>query len=432
MELLRLENVSVSFKFPEGEITVLDNITFTVNENDFLALLGPSGSGKSTILRAIAGLIKPKQGKVYFKGEELKGINPGVAMVFQNFALFPWLTVFENVELGLKTLGLSPEERKKKVLGAIDLIGLDGFENAYPKELSGGMRQRVGFARALVMDPDILLLDEPFSALDVLTAENLRNDLIDLWIEKRIPTKAIILVTHSIEEAVYMADRIILLSKDPGRVIKEITIDLPHWRDKKSYEFVEIVDDIYGVLTGKPLEKISWKDRRHFNIPQASVGSITGLVELVNDLEGKADIYKLGEELLMDVEDLLPIVEACEILGFAEVKEGDLILNEAGKKFADADVLERKEIFKELSIEKVPFLKQIVKVLQSKSNHKVPRPFFLDLLKQHFAPKEAERQLDVLIDWGRYAELFEYDDDRDELYLPETLEETNIVTEEER
>ena len=432
MELLILENVSVSFKFPEGEITVLDNINFTVNDNDFLALLGPSGSGKSTILRAIAGLIKPKQGKVYFKGEELKGINPGVAMVFQNFALFPWLTVFENVELGLKTLGLSPEERKKKVLEAIDLIGLDGFENAYPKELSGGMRQRVGFARALVMDPDILLLDEPFSALDVLTAENLRNDLIELWIEKRIPTKAIILVTHSIEEAVYMADRIILLSKDPGRVIKEITIDLPHWRDKKSYEFLEIVDDIYGILTGKPSEKISWRDRKRFNIPQASVGSITGLVELVNDLEGKADIYKLGEELLMDVEDLLPIIEACEILGFAEVREGDLILTEAGKKFADADVLERKEIFKELSIEKVPFLKQIVKVLQSKSNHKVPRPFFLDLLKQHFAPKEAERQLDVLIDWGRYAELFEYDDDRDELYLPEALEETDMASEEEK
>jgi NitT/TauT family transport system ATP-binding protein len=429
MELLKLENITVSFTFPEGTVTVLDNINFTVNERDFLALLGPSGSGKSTLLRIIAGLIKPNKGKVYFKGEEIKDINPGVAMVFQNFALFPWLTVLENVELGLKAKGLPPEERRKKATEAIDLIGLDGFENAYPKELSGGMKQRVGFARALVMEPDILLLDEPFSALDVLTAENLRNDLIELWIEKRIPTKAIILVTHSIEEAVYMADRIILLSKDPGRIIKEIRIDLPHWRDKKSQEFLEIVDEIYSTLTGKPLEKILWKEKRHIQIPEASVGSITGLVELVNDLEGKADIYKLGEELLMDVEDLLPIVEACELLGFAEVKEGDLILTEAGKKFAEADVLERKEIFKTLAIEKVPFLKQIVKILQAKSNHMVPRSFFLDLLRKNLTPKEAERQLDTLIDWGRYAELFEYDDDKDELYLPETSELINLSSE---
>jgi NitT/TauT family transport system ATP-binding protein len=429
MELLKLENITVSFTFPEGTVTVLDNINFTVNERDFLALLGPSGSGKSTLLRIIAGLIKPNKGKVYFKGEEIKDINPGVAMVFQNFALFPWLTVLENVELGLKAKGIPPEERRKKATEAIDLIGLDGFENAYPKELSGGMRQRVGFARALVMEPDILLLDEPFSALDVLTAENLRNDFIELWIEKRIPTKAIILVTHSIEEAVYMADRIILLSKDPGRIIKEIRIDLPHWRDKKSQEFLEIVDEIYSTLTGKPLEKILWKEKRHIQIPEASVGSITGLVELVNDLEGKADIYKLGEELLMDVEDLLPIVEACELLGFAEVKEGDLILTEAGKKFAEADVLERKDIFKTLAIEKVPFLKQIVKVLQAKSNHKVPRAFFLDLLRKNLTPKEAERQLDTLINWGRYAELFEYDDDKDELYLPETSELINLSSE---
>ncbi|PMQ01904.1 MAG: nitrate ABC transporter ATP-binding protein [Dictyoglomus sp. NZ13-RE01] len=421
MELLRLENVSLSFKFPEGEIKVLDKINFVINEGDFIALLGPSGSGKSTILRIISGLLKPQEGKVYYKGEELKGINPGVAMVFQNFALFPWLTVFENVELGLKALGLPPEERREKALKVIDLIGLDGFENAYPKELSGGMRQRVGFARALVMEPDILLLDEPFSALDVLTAENLRNDLIELWIEKKIPTKAMILVTHSIEEAVYMADKVILLSKDPGRIIKEVKINIPHWRDKKSKEFLELVDMIYGLLTGKPVEKLAFREKKHLFLPQVGVGAITGLIELVNDMEGPVDIYKLGEELLMDVEDLLPIVEAAEILGLAEVKEGDLILTEAGKKFAEADVLERKEIFKELALEKVPFLKQIVRVLQSKSNHKAPRDFFLDLLKQHTSAQEAEKQLDLLIDWGRYAELFEYDDNKDELYLPEIM-----------
>jgi len=419
MELLKLENINLSFKFPEGEVKVLENISFSINEGEILALLGPSGSGKSTILRIIAGLLKPQEGKVYYKGKELKGINHGVSMVFQNFALFPWLTVLENVEIGLRALGLPQELRREKALKAIDLIGLDGFENAYPKELSGGMKQRVGFARALVMEPDILLLDEPFSALDVLTAENLRNDLIELWIEKKIPTKAMILVTHSIEEAVYIADRVILLRKDPGRIIKEINIDIPHWRDKKSKEFLDLVDMIYGILTGKPVEKIAFKEKRHLFIPQAGVGAITGLIEVVNDKEGPVDIYKLGEELLMDIEDLLPIVEASEILGLAEVKEGDFYLTNAGKKFAEADVLERKELFKELAIEKVPFLKQIVRILQSKSNHKASRTFFLDLLKQHLLAQEAEKQLDVLIDWGRYAEIFEYDDNKDEIYLPE-------------
>jgi NitT/TauT family transport system ATP-binding protein len=419
MKLLRLENITVSFTFPEGEVDVLDNVNFYLDEGEILALLGPSGSGKSTILRVIAGLIRPKIGKVIYKGQELKGINPGVSMVFQNFALFPWLTVLENVELGLKGMGLPPQVRKEKALKAIDLIGLDGFENAYPKELSGGMKQRVGFARALVMEPDILLLDEPFSALDVLTAENLRNDLIELWIEDKIPTKAIILVTHSIEEAIYLADRVLLLSKDPGRIIREIKVELPHWRDKKSKEFLELVDQTYGLLTGKPLEKIPFRERKPSLLPKVSVGSITGLIELVHDLNGTADLYKLGEDLLMDVEDLLPIVEASEILGLAEVQKGDFLLTEAGKKFAEADVLERKELFKELALEKVLPLKQILRVLQSKSNHKVPRTFFLDLLRKRMSPQDAEQQLDILIDWARYAEIFEYDDDRDELFLPE-------------
>lgn len=419
MKLLRLENITVSFTFPEGEVDVLDNVNFYLDEGEILALLGPSGSGKSTILRVIAGLIKPKIGKVIYKGQELKGLNPGVSMVFQNFALFPWLTVLENVELGLKGIGLPPHVRKEKALKAIDLIGLDGFENAYPKELSGGMKQRVGFARALVMEPDILLLDEPFSALDVLTAENLRNDLIELWTEDKIPTKAIILVTHSIEEAIYLADRVLLLSKDPGRIIREIKVDLPHWRDKKSREFLDLVDQTYGLLTGKPLEKIPLRERKPSLLPKVSVGSITGLIELVHDLNGTADLYKLGEDLLMDVEDLLPIVEAAEILGLAEVQKGDFLLTEAGRKFAEADVLERKELFRELALEKVLPLKQVLRVLQSKSNHKVPRTFFLDLLRKRMSPQDAEQQLDILIDWARYAEIFEYDDDRDELLLPE-------------
>ncbi len=426
MYLLEVRNVSKKFTFPgKKEIFVLKDINFNIKEGEIVSILGPSGSGKSTLLRIIAGLVKPDEGVVIYRNNIVKDVNPGVSIVFQNFALFPWLTVEENVLLGLINKEMDIKEKKEKALKAIDIVGLDGFEKAYPKELSGGMKQRVGFARALVVEPDILLMDEPFSSLDVLTAENLRNDLLELWIENKIPTKAIILVTHSIEEAVYMSDRVLIISKDPGRIVEDIEVKIPHWRDKNSQKFLSHVDRIYTTLTGGEIEKereIMRVSKDTLIIPNARVGAITGFVELVSDLGGKTDLFKIGRELYMDLEDLLPIVEASELLGFTKYKQGDIELTPDGEKFVEADLLKKKEIFREKVLENVFMIKQIVRVLKSKTNKRISEDFFLDILERRMTRSEAEKQMDILIDWGRYAELFTYDDETDELILEEEIE----------
>jgi NitT/TauT family transport system ATP-binding protein len=426
MYLLEVRNISKKFTFPQKkEIFVLKDINFNVKEGEIISILGPSGSGKSTLLRIIAGLIKPDEGVVLYRNKVITDVNPGVSIVFQNFALFPWLTVEENVLLGLINKDMDSKEKREKALKAIDIVGLDGFEKAYPKELSGGMKQRVGFARALVVEPDILLMDEPFSSLDVLTAENLRNDLLELWIENKIPTKAIILITHSIEEAVYMSDRVLIISKDPGRIIEDIEIKIPHWRDKNSQKFLSLVDRIYTTLTGGEIEKereIMRVSKDILMIPYARVGAITGFVELISDLGGRTDLFKVGRELYMDLEDLLPIVEASELLGFTRYKQGDIELTEDGEKFVEADLLKKKEIFREKVLENVFMIKQIVRVLKSKTNKRISEDFFLDILERRMTRSEAEKQMDILIDWGRYAELFTYDDETDELILEEEIE----------
>jgi len=423
MNLLEVRNIGKKFVMPTGkEIYVLKGITFSINEGEIVSILGPSGSGKSTLLRIIAGLLKPDEGVVIYRDKVITDVNPGVSMVFQNFALFPWLTVEENVETGLISKTMSKEEKKRRVLKAIDTVGLDGFENAYPKELSGGMKQRVGIARGLVVEPDILLMDEPFSALDVLTAENLKSDLLELWIEKRIPTKAILIVTHNIEEAVYLSDRIIIISKDPGVVVEEIKIDIPHWRDKTSTKFLSIVDRVYTILTAGEIEKereILRISKEIPRIPIARVGAITGFVELISDLGGRTDLFKIGGELYMDIEDLLPLVEASELLGFTRYKQGDIELTEDGKVFSEADVLTKKEIFRKNLLDNVFLIRQILRVLKSKANRRISKEFFLDILERKLSPEEAEKELDILIDWGRYAELFSFDDETDELFLEE-------------
>ncbi len=426
--VVALRGVSKSYRMPGGaQREVLSNIELTVREGEFVSLLGPSGSGKSTVLRIIAGLVPPSEGRVDIRSVPAAASHGGVAMVFQSFALFPWLTVLENVEMGLRARGVPTEQRRERAVKVIDMIGLDGFESAYPKELSGGMRQRVGFARALVVEPDILLLDEAFSALDVLTAENLRRDLLELWIERKIPTRAIIDVTHSIEEAVYMADRVLVLRGDPASIVADVPITLPHWRDKQDPAFLRQVDDIYGVITRRraepsahPLGRL--RDER---LPQVPAGALTGLIELLEDRGRPVDLYRLGEELVLDIEDLLPIVEAAELLGFAHVVEGDIALTEAGRRFAEASVLERKEMFREAVEEAVPALGRILAVLRQKSNHKMPREFFQNIFERQIGSAQATRQLDVLIDWGRYAELLAYDDEVRQIYLEEEPEEAD-------
>ncbi|MGA7936591.1 MAG: nitrate/sulfonate/bicarbonate ABC transporter ATP-binding protein [Kovacikia sp.] len=432
--LIATEQVYKSFPLPEGkgEFSVLHDIHLTVKSGEVLALLGRSGSGKSTLLRILAGLIPPSKGQVISNGTRLEGANRDVAMVFQSFALLPWLTVQENVEVGLEAQGIDRKARRQRALKAIDLVGLDGFESAYPKELSGGMKQRVGFARAFVMEPKVLFMDEPFSALDVLTSENLRGEIDDLWNAGTFPSKSIVIVTHNIEEAVFLADRVMILGANPGRIRGELVIDLPRSHDRTSDRFKALVDYIYTVMTNPDFEVTAGAvaspqiapsvPRSPYAqvLPHARAGGISGLLELiVEQPEGTDDIPRLAEQLQFEVDDLLPILDAAVLMGFAEVSQGDVRLTETGRDFATTTILRSKDLFRQQVLDHVPMIVSMVRTLREKQNGSMRADFFLDLLDEHFPPEEATRQFATAVDWGRYAELFEFDASEDRLYLPE-------------
>jgi NitT/TauT family transport system ATP-binding protein len=401
-------------------IQVIAPTDLTIFSGEILAVLGPSGSGKSTLLRILTGLSAPSAGKVLWHGKEFQGACPNVAIVFQTFALFPWMTVLENVEAPLKAHGMADVERTKRSLKMIETVGLDGFETAYPKELSGGMRQRVGFARALVLEPEVLFMDEPFSALDVLTAENLRSELLDLWTEKKMPTRAFFIVTHNIEEAVLLADRIVVLGRNPARIRTDFRVEMGRPRDRNNPRFTQLVDYIYKVLTqpafSEGLEphpsaeaaKAAAPAKYHM-LPHARPGGIAGLIELLYDRAGREDIYKLADELSFEIDDILPIVEAASILGFLKVEEGDVEITEEGRKFIDSDIGARKEQFGKAAMEKVPLVRQIKRALEAKKNHTLPDEFFHDLLDEHFSEAETRAQLETAINWGRFAGLYDHD-----------------------
>jgi NitT/TauT family transport system ATP-binding protein len=423
--LLRTEAVSKTYRMPDhlGRL-VLDQVDFTLHDGEIVAVLGKSGSGKSTFLRILAGLVPPSEGVVEYRGLQVGEPVRGIAMVFQSYALFPWLTVLGNVELGLEALGIAGVERRRQAVNAIDLIGLDGFENAYPKELSGGMRQRVGFARALVVNPDILLLDEPFSSLDVLTAETLRGDLLDLWDGHRIPTKGIVIVSHNIEEAVEIADRILIFSNDPGRIRAQIPIALPRPRSSDSAGFRQIVDQVYTLLTTAP-----GRDGRRgakpepigigHRLPNASVQQLPGLVDTLTEApyHGRADLPHVADEENLDMDELFPLIETLQLLGFAHVSGGDIELTPLGRAYAEADMLARKQIFAEALIKQVPLAAHIRRVLDERPGHRAPAARFLRELEDYLSEEEAERVLDTVIDWGRHAEIFAYDYDTEILSL---------------
>ncbi|MBV8980765.1 MAG: nitrate/sulfonate/bicarbonate ABC transporter ATP-binding protein [Acidimicrobiia bacterium] len=425
--IVSVEHVTKTFTTPDGQpLPVLEDISLRLAEGEIVALLGKSGSGKSTLLRCIAGLIAPSLGRVLYRGDPVTGANPGVAMVFQSFALLPWLTVRQNVELGLEARGVDPDKRRVQAERAIDQIGLDGFESAYPKELSGGMRQRVGFARALVVEPDALLMDEPFSALDVLTAENLRNELLRLWDTREFPTKAMLIVTHNIEEAVLLADRIFVLSANPGHIRTELVVDLARPRDRRTPEFERLVDEIYGIMTGReeaggaePSAPTAAAPPSPTDspLPAASVGGLAGLLEILAARGGREDLPVLANELTFEVDDLLPIVDAAELLGLAVVDQADLELTDAGRTFVQADILTSKELFAAQARERAPLVRAICKSLTSTSDGTLGEGFFLDLLRRGFSEEEARHQLDIAIDWGRYGELFDYDANSGQLVL---------------
>lgn len=412
-DLLHIENVIKAYGRGVKKFVAVRDVNLSIKPGEFVCLLGPSGCGKSTLLRIIAGLNTATSGTVLYRGEQIKGVNPHATIVFQTFALYPWLSVQENVEIALKARGVVEKDRHTRALKLIDAVGLDGFESAYPRELSGGMRQKVGFARAMAVEPELLCLDEPFSALDVLSAEALRGELMELWLNKTLPTKAILMVTHNIEEAVLMADRIIVMGKDPGHVVTEIAVTLRHPRRRKDTAFQAEVDKVYAAVAGKtqPIDSSLPKTK----LPLARLNALAGLVEKLAAESGRADLYRLSGELVMELDDLLPIVEAGEMAGFVNVLEGDLIITPLGQTYAEASILVRKELIAG-RILRLPAISWIYEALQKDDNHRVSWNYFFEKLQTDFGDV-AEAQLNIAISWGRHAELFAYDDDAGELYL---------------
>jgi NitT/TauT family transport system ATP-binding protein len=439
--IIRAEQIQKYYAQPsQNRIQVISPTDLSIVPGEILALLGPSGSGKSTMLRMLTGLSKPSAGEVYWHEKPIADAEINVSIVFQSFALFPWLTVLENVEAPLQARGIDPEVRRERSLRMLDTVGLDGFQAAFPKELSGGMRQRVGFARALVVEPEVLFMDEPFSALDVLTAENLRSELLELWANKSMPTKAIFLVTHNIEEAVLLADRIIVLGRNPGHIRTDFKVQIAHPRDRKSEPFTNLVDYIYKVLTrpevvpaapdqttGKPV-----RDQRQMHyqmLPHARPGGVAGLLELLIDKGGRDDIYRLADDLAFEIDDLLPIVDAAQILGFLTIADGDAAITPTGAAYANSEILHQKELFRAAATENVLLLRQIRRALDTKSDHTVPEEFFLDMLDEQFSADESQRQVETAVNWGRYAELFDFDASRRRFILPEVHEEDESAAE---
>jgi NitT/TauT family transport system ATP-binding protein len=432
--LIRAKGITKSFTKSEGgQLLVLDTLNFHLRKGEIITIIGKSGSGKSTFLRILSGLIKPSKGAVYFKNALIHKPVPGIAMVFQNFALMPWLTVLENVELGLEAQGIAKDIRRKRALQAIDTIGLDGFESAYPKELSGGMRQRVGFARALVVEPELLLMDEPFSALDILTAENLRNDLLDLWQTQNTKIKGILCVTHDIEEAILMANRIAIFSSDPGKIRKELVVNLPYPRDPQSPQFLELLDQIYMEMSTSERERIAKAKAESskrfavtpqlpeyaYRVPEVDISGLTGLLEnmLTYETDGQINLPKLAESLHLDANNLFQLTEVLDMLRFVKITGGETTLTEAGRYFAEADILKRKQLFAEHLLKYIPLAQHIRNALDRANNHNIVEDEILDELENYFSEDESERILRTIIDWGRYAEIFAYDYDSGELSL---------------
>lgn len=466
-----LENVS----YDVAGVRVVENVSLELRDGEIVCILGPSGSGKSTILRILSGLTLPSEGRVLYRGRPFVGTNPAASIVFQTFALYPWLTVLENVELGLSTAySANRDLRRARAMRAIDIIGLDGYENAYPRELSGGMRQRVGFARALAVEPELLCMDEPFSALDVLTAENLRSELLRLWQAGDVPTTSVLIVTHSIEEAVSLADRIVILGRDPGHVRTILPVRLDHPRNRKSSHFQAITDLVYTILSerdyalspeditiidggnvsgstknssepshvmseppsmesqasllsldglalSEPLTPVSLHEAddvrrdsevaRYPQLPPVRIGSVGGLLAFIEE-SINTDLYLLGQRLQLDVDDLYPLIDAASILGVIEVDEGDVRINKKGQRFIEATIDDRKNIVRLACLDApgARLIAHIYRMLKQAKTHTLPQELIFDtVLLKHFSPEEARRQLEVAIEWGRFAELFGYE-----------------------
>ena len=428
--LLSLRDVGQSYhRDSSTDVQILDGVSLDVKPGEIVGLLGRSGSGKSMLLRIMAGLLIPSNGTVLWRGAPLKRPVAGLAMVFQSPSLFPWLNLQDNVELALEADGMKGKDRKQRAEEAIDLIGLGGYENAWPHELSGGLSQRAGLARALAVHPDLLLMDEPFSSLDVLTAENLRTDLVELWCEKKLPVQSILMVTHSIEEAVLMCDRILVFAANPGRIEHEVIVPLAHPRLRDDPSFLEIVDHIYTLMTRRTpvvseadlpdMTVLQTVQPLHLPIAAVSVGSMVGLIEALAapPVNGRADLPLLAAKAHLELDELFPLVEALQILELAEVEDGDLLLTHEAQRFAESDFDERKTILRHALLNAIPLVKTICTALDERPSHTVGADRFREELGESMSAAYAQQTLQTIISWARYAELFDYNEESDQLFL---------------
>jgi len=420
--LCEAENVSHDFTLPNGNpFRVLEDISLTVVADEVVALLGPSGCGKSTILRILAGLVKPTKGRVLYHGQPLEGLNPGVAIVFQSFALYPWMTVTENVQAVLRATGLSRTAAAERAEHVIGLVGLAGFEEAYPRELSGGMKQRVGIARALAVDPEILFMDEPFSNVDALTAESLRAEVLDIWSAKERNPSAILMVSHDIREVAYMADRIVILGANPGRVLTVVQNNLPRPRDYRSRELLSLVDNLHEIITGHelpdPAPFVAAREARFIEpLPEASASEIVGLLEYLDARGGRQDVFHIASDTHREFGRMINIVKAAEMLNFVDTPKSMVILEQEGLRFVQAGPELRKDIWRDQLL-KLHLFREVHDVLQRRPNHEVDREFVLETIIIRMPEENYEKVFDTFIGWARFGDLFSYDETTDMISL---------------
>ena len=428
--LLKVRHVAKLFRSADGSsrVAVLDDIDLDIQAGEVVALLGRSGSGKSTLLRLMAGLIAPSEGLIERDGQPLRGVNRDVAIVFQSFALLPWLTVLQNTGVGLEARGLGEKEVRRRALRALAMVGLEGSAEAFPRELSGGMRQRVGFARAFVMEPALLLMDEPFSALDVLTAENLRRDIDELWAGGTFPAGSIVIVTHSIEEAVLLSDRVVLLSANPGRIRGVVPNPLPRPRDDTAPDFRALVDTLYSYMTDpdkpvgtSPLAVEQTTSQDALALPPVSLGAVVDLLTLVPELEG-ISVAELADELVLELDDLLPILDAGELLELMAVDGARLGLSPVGRALAEASEVEQQRLLRSQLLLHVPLVRRLQEALEASPKAEVEGDFVLDLLSEQFTQPEAEAMFETLVSWIRACGLFRYSREQDRFRAGDALE----------
>lgn len=431
--IAEIRNVSLAYGDNDARRLVLEDITLAIDSGEVVAILGPSGCGKSTMLRILAGLLRPSSGQVMVHGRSLDGIHPGVAIVFQQFGLFPWMTVQENVRLALNGLGLAPAEGEQRVKTCIDLVGLDGFEEAYPKELSGGMKQRVGIARALARGPELLCMDEPFSSLDVFTAESLRSEVYRLWSgnagggKTRLPAflKSILIITHLIEEAVFLADRIVVMGARPGHIREVLRNDVPHPREYQSPVFLKMVRQLHDVITGEQLPEpppeqqaavAAGQRLRLEPLPPVSVGEMQGLLEILRDHGGQMEVFEVDELTDYDFGHTLTVIKAAEMLELIDTPKNRVVLTDAGGRFLDGDVNQRKALFRE-QLKTLGTFRFVMQILDEAQDKRLPQDIVEEELAIRLTTEDIERLFETLVGWGRYAELFGYNPDSGQLYL---------------